>query len=137
MKFFCIEEQAVPVLIELRDRLEEIHKEAFPKSKFSLSLGYNLNSWERLNYYLEDGRYEIGNNRVENAIRPVAIGRQNYLFAGSRYAARRAAIIYLLLNTWKKNNIEPRKLLQDILNRITENPVNQLENLIPDNWTVK
>ena len=131
------EEQSVPVLNELRNWLEETYKEALPKSKFSLALGYSLHSWERLTRYLEDGRYEIDNNWVENAIRPVALGRKNYLFAGSHDAARRAAIIYSLLNTCKKNNIEPRQWLQDVLNRITDYPVNQLENLLPSNRAAK
>lgn len=132
------EEQAVPVLNELRDWLEEKYKEeVLPKSKIAMALAYSLNSWERLIRYLEDGRYEIDNNWVENAIRPVALGRKNYLFAGSHDAAQRAAIIYSLLDTCKKNNVEPRQWLQDILIRIIDYPVNQLEYLLPNNWTEK
>jgi transposase len=131
------EEQSVPVLNELRGWLEETYKEALPKSAIAVAIGYSLNSWQRLIRYLEDGRYEIDNNWVENAIRPVAIGRKNYLFAGSHDAAQRAAIIYSLLNTCKKNNVEPRQWLQDVLNRITDYPVNQLENLLPNNFTGK
>jgi transposase len=128
------EEQSVPILKELRSWLEETYKEALPKSAIGVALGYSLNSWERLIRYLEDGRYEIDNNWVENAIRPVALGRKNYLFAGSHDAAQRAAIIYSLLNTCKKNNVEPRQWLQDVVNRITDYPVKQLEYLLPNNW---
>ena len=129
------EKESLPILKGLREWMEEKYKEVFPKSAIGQALGYSLNSWERLIRYLEDGRYEIDNNWVENAIRPVAIGRKNYLFAGSHEGARRAAIIYSLLNTCKKNNINPATWLHDVLNRITDYPVNQLENLLPNKWT--
>jgi hypothetical protein len=128
------EKESLPILKGLREWMEEKYKEVFPKSAIGQALGYSLNSWERLIRYLEDGRYEIDNNWVENAIRPVAIGRKNYLFAGSHEGARRAAIIYSLLNTCKKNNINPATWLQDVLNRITDYPINKLEILLPNKW---
>jgi transposase len=129
------EKESLPVLEGMRSWMEEKYQDALPKSAINLALSYSLNSWVRLTRYLEDGRYEIDNNWVENAIRPVAVGRKNYLFAGSHDAARRAAIIYSLLNTCKKNNINPATWLNDILCRITDYPVNQLENLLPNKWT--
>jgi len=128
------EEESHPILKKMRQWMEEQYKQVLPKSVIGNALGYALSLWERLIRYIEDGRYEIDNNWVENAIRPVAIGRKNYLFAGSHDGARQAAIIYSLLNTCKKNNIEPYKWLHDILNRITDYPINQLENLLPNNW---
>ena len=91
--------------------------------------------WYRLERYLEDGRYEIDNNWVENSIRPVALGRKNYLFAGSHDAAKRAAIIYSLMASCKKNNVEPFVWLTDVLDRIQDHPVNKIGNLLPENWT--
>ena len=90
--------------------------------------------WYRLERYLEDGRYEIDNNWVENSIRPVAVGRKNYLFAGSHDAAQRAAMIYSLIATCKKNNVEPSKWLTDVLSRIQDHPINKIDELLPACW---
>jgi transposase len=128
------EEKSVPVLKDLRQWMEDQYKQVLPKSGIASALFYALNHWERLIRYVEDGRYQIDNNWVENAIRPVALGRKNYLFAGSHDGARRAAIIYSLLNTCKKNEIEPNDWLLDILNRINDHPVNQLDDLLPSRW---
>jgi len=90
--------------------------------------------WARLERYLEDGRYEIDNNWVENSIRPVALGRKNYLFAGSHEAAQRAAMIYSLIGTCKKNDVDPCEWLTDILTRIQDHPINKIDDLLPPNW---
>jgi len=75
-------------------------------------------------------RFKIDNNLIENSIRPVALGRKNYLFAGSRYAAQQAAIIYSLLSTCKINNAEPFGWLKHTLNVIPDYPANQLHKLL-------
>jgi hypothetical protein len=86
--------------------------------------------------YTTDGRLQIDNNLVENTIRPVAIGRKNYLFAGSHNGARRAAMLYSFLGTCKINNVNPFHWLRDTLEKIPAHPVNQLEILLPQNYKV-
>ncbi len=87
--------------------------------------------WPRLKRYVDDGRFNIDNNLIENSIRPVALGRKNYLFAGSHEGAKNAAVIYSLLATCKLNNIEPFEWLKEALETIPDYPANQLHKLIP------
>ena len=84
--------------------------------------------------YLEDGKLEIDNNLVENAIRPVAIGRKNYLFAGSPQGAEWAAIIYTLLSSAANCGHNPSKYLKDVLLRLPDQPLNDLDEVLPLNW---
>jgi transposase len=77
---------------------------------------------------------KIDNNWVENSVRPEALGRKNYLFAGSHDAAQRAAMIYSLLATCKKNNVGPTAWLTDVLAKIQDQPINRIEDLQPDKW---
>jgi hypothetical protein len=84
--------------------------------------------------YTTDGKLNIDNNPVENAIRPVAVGRKNYLFAGSHEAARRSAMLYSLLGTCKLHGINPFSWLRDMLERIAQHPVNKVSELLPHNW---
>ncbi|MBU1900801.1 IS66 family transposase [Patescibacteria group bacterium] len=102
-----------------------------PKSAFGSAVAYTLNLWPRLIRYLEDGRFQIDNNLIENSIRPVALGRKNYLFAGSHEAAQNAAMIYSLLASCKINNVEPFSWLKDTLSVIPDWPANQLDKLLP------
>jgi hypothetical protein len=83
---------------------------------------------------VQDGRYLIDNNRIENTIRPLAIGRKNYLFAGSDRGARHAALMYSLLGTCKLNGVEPFAYLSDVIARISEHRANRLGELLPQNW---
>jgi transposase len=96
-------------------------------------LPIHLHLWPRLIRYLDDGRYEIDNNLIENSIRPVALGRKNYLFAGSHEGAQRAAIMYSFLGTCKINNIEPFEWLSTVLKRIPDHSIQRLEELLPGN----
>jgi len=102
-----------------------------PKSAIGIAFAYSLRLWHRLTRYVKDGRLRIDNNLVENSIRPVALGRKNYLFAGSHDAAQNAAMIYSLLATCKMNNVEPFQWLKDVLTRISDHPANQLHKLLP------
>lgn len=77
---------------------------------------------------------EIGNNLIENSIRPLALVRKNYLIAGSQESAQRAAIIYSLFTTCKLHNINPYKWLIEILQRIKDHPINHITELLPHNW---
>lgn len=105
-----------------------------PKSQIGTAVGYALKRWPELCRYLDDGRYEIDNNLVENAIRPLALGRKNYLFAGSHNGAMRLAVVYSLAATAKLHGIDPFAWLRDVLTRIAGHPYNQLADLLPINW---
>jgi transposase len=111
-----------------------IQQQGIAKSKIGKAISYALGMWHRIERYIEDGKYEIDNNWVENSIRPVALGRKNYLFAGSHDAAQRAAMIYSLLATCKKNNVEPSAWLTDVLAKIQDQPINKIEDLLPEKW---
>lgn len=124
-------EKSWPVLQELETWLKEGIYEVLPKSAIGMAFAYTLNLWPRLSRYIEDGRFLIDNNLIENSIRPVALGRKNYLFAGSHEAAQQAAIIYSLLATCKINNIEPFAWLRQTLSIIPDYPANKLHTLLP------
>ena len=127
------QKKSVPVLQELHAWLKETITQTLPKSAIGLAIAYTLHLWPRLIRYLDDGRYEIDNNRIENSIRPVALGRKNYLFAGSHEGAQRAAIMYSFLGTCKINNIEPFEWLSNVLKRIPDHSIQRLEELLPGN----
>ena len=95
------------------------------------ALAYNIERWGRLSLYTTTGHLNIDNNPVENSIRPVAIGRKNYLFAGSHEAAQRSAMLYSLLGTCKLHGIEPHAWLSDVLQKIAEHHVSKIAELLP------
>ena len=106
-----------------------------PKSSIGKAIAYSLSRWDKLNKYIDFGEVEIDNNLIENSIRPLALGRKNYLFAGSHQSAQRAAMIYSLFGTCKLNNVNPLEWLKDILCRIKDHPINRISELLPHNWT--
>ena len=122
-------EQSAPVLNRLRGYLEVTP--GLPKSPWGKAVTYSLSRWEKLCRYVEDGRIEIDNSLTENAIRPIALGRRNYLFAGSHAAAQRAAVIYSLLATCKKHGVNPELWLSDALSRIPSHPMKRVHELLP------
>jgi len=93
--------------------------------------GSALGRWAALLRYLDDGGIEIDNNAAERALRVVALGRKNYLFAGSDTGGERAAAIYSLIGTAKLNGIDPEAYLRDVLTRIADHPVNHIDELLP------
>jgi transposase len=126
--------EALPVLELLGKWMKETYITSLPKSTIGKALGYSIERWAELMIYASDGKLNIDNNPVENSIRPVAIGRKNYLFAGSHEAAERSAMLYSFLGTCKLNGINPFIWLQDILRRISNHPINKIEELLPQNW---
>jgi transposase len=129
------QEQAVPILENIKAWMMDAYPQVLPESTIGKAIGYSLKRWDKLSLYTTDARLQIDNNLVENAIRPVAIGRKNYLFAGSHDGARRAAMLYSFLGTCKINNVNPFEWLTDILRRIPSHSVNKLQELLPNNWT--
>ena len=127
-------EQALPVCNELGKWIASEYKNVLPKSALGKAMAYCLARWDNLIAYLHDGALEIDNNLVENAIRPVAIGRKNYLFAGSHKAAQNAAMIYSFFATCKKHHIEPYQWLHYVLQIIQDSKVSELTQLLPQNF---
>ncbi len=125
------QKEAVPALNDMETWLKEHVYQVLPKSAIGEAIAYTLKLWPRLKRYVEQGRFQIDNNLIENSIRPVALGRKNYLFAGSHHAAQQAAIIYSLLATCKINNVEPFGWLKHVLDIIPDYPANQLYKLLP------
>ncbi len=126
--------ESVPVLESLGKWMKETYLKVLPKSAIGKALGYSISRWRELMLYATDGKLNIDNNPVENSIRPVALGRKNYLFAGSHKAAKRSAMLYSLMGTCKLHGINPFIWLRDVLQRIATHPINKIEELLPHNW---
>lgn len=119
-------EKSFPILNEMKEWLEFNHRHVLPKSAIGKAINYSLERWDKLSLFASNGRLEIDNNLIENQIRPVAIGRKNYLFAGSHEAAQRHAMIYSFIGTCKLRGIDPQSWLTDVLTRIQDHKVNRL-----------
>jgi hypothetical protein len=126
--------KALPVMEQLENWLLTERLQVLPKSAIGKAIFYLILRFNKIAMYLEDGRLEIDNNLVANAIRPVALGRKNYLFAGSHAGAKRAAIVYSLLGSCQKLGINPYDYLLDVLQRLPWQPVNRLTQLLPPYW---
>jgi transposase len=129
------QQESVVILDKFENWLIDQSIKVLPKSAIGIAINYTKNLWPRLKRYVEDGRFQIDNNLIENSIRPVALGRKNYLFAGSHEGAKHAAVIYSMLATCKIRNIEPFKWLTEILTKIPDYPANKLSELLPGEQT--
>jgi transposase len=98
------------------------------------AIGYMLSRWASFTRFLEDARVCMTNNAAERAIRPLAVGRRNWTFAGSDAGGRRAAAMYTLIETCKLNDVDPRAWLADVLARLPEHPASRIYELLPWNW---
>ncbi len=128
------QEKSKPIMQELEAWLIQESTNVLPRSAIGSAITYTIGLWKRLMRYLDNGMYEIDNNLIENSIRPIALGRKNYLFAGSHEGAERAAMVYSFFGTCKKNQVEPYAWLSDVLDRIPEHKANRLAELLPHNW---
>ena len=126
-------EKSVPILELLAVWMKQQYMQVTPKSPIGKALAYSIERWEKLSLYTKDGRLNIDNNPVENSIRPVAVGRKNYLFSGSHEAAQRSAMLYSLLGTCKMHGIEPYQWLKSVLQTIADHPINKIHELLPHN----
>jgi transposase len=133
-RYLLRREKACPVMDKLGEWLVMEYEKVLPKSAISKAIYYLVARYNKIYMYLEDGRLEIDNNPVENSIRPVALGRKNYLFAGSHAGAERATIVYSLLGSCKLQGINPKEYLMDVLQRLPDLPVNRLRELLPPFW---
>src|SRR5512132_1122871 len=126
--------EARPLLAALKAYFETQLAKLPPKGGLAQAIRYSLSNWPALTRYLDDGRLEIDNNRAENTLRGVALGRKNWLFAGSDSGGERAAVVYSLIETCKLNGVDPEAYLRDVLGRIADHKINRIDELLPWNW---
>ena len=126
--------RAVPVLERIRTWLEELRPTVLPQSPLAEAIRYVLGNWQALTRYPEDGRLKIDNNGAERAIKPVVLGRKNWLFCGSEAAAHRAAVLLSLVQTCKHVGIDPFVYLRDVIERVSTHPMSRLGELTPRQW---
>ena len=130
-------QESLPVINELGKWIFEEIKRTLPKSQIGKAMAYAYARWDALSAYLLDGSLQIDNNLVENAIRPLALGRKNYLFAGSHEAAKRAGMIYSFLAICKKHEVNPYQWLKYTLENILSINHKNLKDLYPQNFKEK
>ena len=104
------------------------------KNTTAKALDYSLKRWQALTRFIDDGRLPIDNNWIENQMRPIAIGRKNWLFAGSLLAGQRAAAIMSLIQSAKLNGLDPHAYLRDVLRRLPTHKASQIGDLLPHRW---
>jgi transposase len=130
-------ERSRPLLGSLKQWIEETLVKLSKKSDTAQAVRYALGRWQALLRYVDDGHLEIDNNTAERALRVVALGRKNYLFAGSDRGGERAAAIYSLIGTATLNGLDPETYLREVLSRIADHPINRIEDLLPWNLSVE
>ena len=126
--------QARPILIRLETMLRKWQPHMLPKSLFGVAIGYALERWAELCRYVQYGRAEIDNNLVENAIRPTALGKKNFLFIGHPDAGWRSAVIYSVIGSCRRLGIDPHAYLQDVLRRLPDMKQNEVQQITPAAW---
>lgn len=105
-----------------------------PRSSMGMAIDYALSNWNLLGVFLNDGRIEIDNNLIENAIRPTAIGKKNWLFFGDATAGHRGAILYTLVEACRRRHIDPYSYLRDVLTRLPSMTNWQIKDVTPEAW---
>ncbi|MBC5786403.1 IS66 family transposase [Ramlibacter sp. USB13] len=128
-------EKARPVANALQAWLTAQRQKVPPGSATAKAIDYSLGRWRALTRYIDDGNLPADNNWVENQIRPIAIGRSNWLFAGSLRAGKRAAAIMSLTHSARMNGLDPHGYLRDVLERLPTQPASRIEELLPHRWT--
>jgi len=128
------QDRSVPILKGLRLFLDEALARTSTKGKLAAAIRYSTTRWAALTRYTTDGRLEMSNNAAERAIRPLALGRRNWTFAGSDAGGQRAAAMYTIIETAKMNGLHVEAYLADVIARIADHPINRIDELLPWNW---
>ena len=128
------QEQSRPLLGEIDTVRLDLARAVLPKSPLGEAVRYLTNQWTVLQRFVEDGRLAIDNNRAENQLRVVAVGRKNWLFAGSLEGARRAALLYSIVQSCKLVDVPPFEYLKDVLVRLATHPQRLIGQLTPKAW---
>ena len=127
-------QHARPIMAAFQEWIAGVRPRVANGSGLAKALDYTVRRWPALVRYLDDGRLPIDNNAIERAIRPIALGRKNWLFAGSRSAGERAAAIMSLIATAKQNGHDPYAYLKDVITRLPTHPDRRIEELLPHRW---
>ncbi len=127
-------ERSRPLVVTLEAWLRARRRKLSGRSDVAKAIQYSLNCWTELTRFLDDGRLCMSNNAAERSLRPVAVGRHNWTFAGSDEGGRRAAAIYTLVETCKLNDVDPQAWLADVLARLPDHPARRIDELMPWNW---
>jgi hypothetical protein len=122
------------IVERLQRVLVRVQPRGLPQSLLGQAISYALGQWSTLTVYLEDGRVEIDNNLVENAIRPTALGKKNWLFVGADTAGDRSAVLYTVLESCRRRGLDPYAYLKDILTRLPALTNRQVPEITPANW---
>jgi transposase len=125
---------ATPILGGIKVRLDQLQPTLLPQSPLGKAVSYALAEWDALNRYLEDGRLEIDNNLTENALRPSCIGKKNYLFFGHPDAGWRSAVIYSIIVSCRRRQIDPWDYLRDMMRRLPAAKNHEIPSLVPARW---
>lgn len=128
-------ERSAPVMRRLHGWLAEQQGLHPPKSPIGLAIAHAQGNWKRLNRFLEDARVPVDNNGSERALRPVALGRKNFLFVGHDRAGDNVATLYSLVASCERHEVNPVEYLTDVLMRIQFHPASQIDDLLPNRWT--
>ena len=124
-------DEALPILNELSKYIADNRNKVLPRSSIGKAFEYCIHRWDTLMNYLKDGNLELDNNLIENAIRGLALGRKNYMFAGSHHGAENIAMFYSFFGTCKKHNINSQKWLEYVIRNINDTKKSQLKYLLP------
>jgi transposase len=127
-------ERSQPIFDKFHAWLEAELPKVLPQSPIAQAIQYALNHWEALKRPLEAGFLELDNGACERAFKPVALGRKNWLFAGSDKGGETAAVLMSLCTTCKNLGIDPQAYLRDVLDRISTHPARRIDELLPDRW---
>jgi len=131
------QEHSVPLVTDLETWMRTERAKLSRHNDVAKAMDYMLTRWASFSRFLSDGRICLSNNAAERAIRSLALGRRNGLFAGSDRGGQRAAMMYSLITTAKMNGIDPQAWLADVLDRIANHPAHRLDELMPWNWTAR
>jgi transposase len=126
--------QSRPVLARLRRAMELVRRRTLPQGLLGQAIDYTLKRWVALNQFVEDGALEIDNNLIENAIRPSALGKKNWLFIGHPDAGERSAVIYTLLGSCRRHEVNPFDYLKDLFTRLPSAKITQIRDFTPAAW---
>jgi hypothetical protein len=126
--------QSRPVLARLRRAMELVRRRTLPQGLFGQAIDYALKRWSALTHFVEDGSLEIDNNLIENAIRPSALGKKNWLFIGHPEAGERSAVIYTLLGSCRRHDVNPFDYLKDLFTRLPAAKITQIKQFTPAAW---
>jgi len=127
--------QSQPVLTRLHRAMELTRRKTLPQGLLGQAIDYTLKRWEALTRFADDGTLEIDNNLIENAIRPSALGKKNWLFVGHPEAGERSAVIYTLLGSCRRHGINPFDYLKDLFRQLPMAKITEIQQFMPSKWT--